>query len=336
MDNKITRRRLYNFLSYEWIVMIVVAVACILAWNLIFTMTSVKLTIGQDFKFYYDETIDSDSSGNLYTLFENEEDPKRTVFSYDLLKIGHEALHKEYNVLKDRMSVQEGDILITDCTEPDDDATDKSVRAKTIIDTYPTYDYISLKEDAEEYLAQFLKDEFLDQDGKVKSGVDVVDFNNLDGAKIEAVFRARMRKDNRYRSESQILEGIKLEKGRIQDLCKEVKRYRHLLNQGDEYFFMYKRYEQTIQNGVSDSAKDKIEQGKDLVPKPYGLRVQALNGGEGKETPSKYFKKIGAVDAKDVVILVFDLKQYQPHLQFEAIAFINAIVRNCSNLYDGI
>ncbi|MBQ8426780.1 MAG: hypothetical protein IJX16_03345 [Clostridia bacterium] len=327
MDNRITRRRLYNFLSYEWIVMIVVAVACILAWNLIFTMTSVKLTVGQDFKFFYDETIDSNTSGNIYTLFEKQDDPERTVFSYDLLKIGHETLQEQYNVLKERMSVQEGDIIITDATEPADDAENKDVRAKTIIDTYPTYDFISLKEDAEEYLAQFLKDGLTED-------ADVTDFNNLDGSKIEEVFRERMRKDNRYRSEGQKQEGIALEKERIEDLCKEVKRFRHLLNQGDEYFFMYKRYDQIIteENKETLNADEYRKKGV----RPYGLKVEALSGGEGKDSPSKYFKKIGADDAKDVVILVFDLKKYQPHLQFEAIAFINAVVSGCSNLYDVI
>ncbi len=315
MDNKITKRRLHDFLAYEWIAIIAVIIAGIIAWNLIFTMTGVRLTVGQDFKFFYDETIESSSSNDVYELFERKDASGKTVFSYDILKFGHEALLSEYNVLRDRLTVQEGDVIITDASEPSEEGG--TVRAEAIVDNYPVCDFESLKDDAEKYLAQFLKDNYLEQDGNVKVGVDVTDFSNFDASKIEAVFRQRMKKDNRYRTESQKQEGIKLEKERISDLCREVKKFRYLLEQGDEYFFKYKRYDQT-------------------VDKRYGLKVESLSGGAEKDSPSKYFKKKGATDAKDVVILVFDLIEHQPHLQFEAIAFINAIVYGCSNLYDGI
>ena len=329
MDNRITRRRLSNFLSYEWILMIIMSVVGIIVWSLIFTMTGVKLTTGQEFKFYFDETIDANSVSELYALFKDEENENKSVFSYDILKMGHERLISEYNVLKDRMSVHEGDAIITDITVPADDAKDKSVRAKTIVDNYLTYDFISLEEDAEKYLSQFLKD------GLTADSVDVTDFFNLDGAKIEKVFRERLAKDNRFRSESQKQEGIALEKQRIESLCKEVKKFRHLLNQGEEYFFMYTRYEQLLEQGINEDYRDFYEQ--DILLKgrrPYGLKLEALSGGEN--SPSKFFRKVGADDAKDVVLLVFNFTEYQPHLQFESIAFINAIVDGCSNLYNGI
>lgn len=335
MDNKITKRRLHDFLSYEWIVMIVVAVVGILVWSLIFTMTSVRLTIGQDFLFFYDESVEVSSISDFYLLFDKEDDNTRTVFSYDLMKMRHEELLESNNVLKDRLSVQEGDVIITDCAESESqEETTKSVRAKSLVDSFAVYDFDKLKSDAEEYLAGLLKDQFLDADGKAISGVDVADYNNLDQTKIETLFRQRMRKDNRYRSESQKQEGIKLEQQRIKDLCGEIIKFRYLLSQGDEYFFMYKRYEQMLENGVSDDVKDYIEQAKDTVDKRYGLRVEALSG--GKESPTKYFKMKEAEDSKDVVVMVFNFKSYQPHLQFETIAFINAIVDGCSNLYNNL
>lgn len=318
MDNKITKRRLYDFLAYEWIAIIAVIVAAIIGWNLIFTMTSVKLNVGQDFKFFYDETIDYGSGNDIYNLFTKEDNPERTIFSYDVLKLSHEVLNAEYNVLKERLSVQEGDVIITDCSQPKD--SNGSVRAVDIINSLPVCDYQTLKEDAEDYLAQLLKDSLKSQYAQDRESVDVTDFDNLDSAKIEAMFRERMKKDNRYRKESQKQEGIALEKERIKDLCLEVKKFKHLLNAGDEYFFNYEYVSEYQENkGI----------------RPYGLKVEMLSGGEGKDLPSKFFKKTDADDAKDIVILVFDLIQYQPHLQFESIAFINAIVDGCSNLYDG-
>jgi hypothetical protein len=338
MDNKITKRRLHDFFSYEWIIMIVVIIVGILAWDLIFTMTRVKLTPGQDFLIFYDETVDVQSASETYALYQKDGKEYRTVFSYDVLRLGHEELISEYNVMQDRLAIHEGDVIVTDCAEPDADATNKSVRAKTLIDRFPICDYQTLLEDAENYLAKLLKDEFLDSDGKIVNGGDVADFSNVDLAKVEALFRQRMARDNRYRTELQRQEGIKLEEGRIQDLCYEVKRFRYLLTKGDQYFLTYTRYDQIISQDESGTAEEfyKNDKYRLLGERKYGLKVEALNGGYNKEAPAKHFRKKGSSDAKDVVILVFDLKAYQPHLQYEAIAYINSIVAGCSDLYDNL
>lgn len=328
MDNKITRRRLQDFLAYEWLVIVAIVVVCILAWELIFTMTQVKITTGQDFLFFYDTTIDTGSATKVYNLFEKE-DEERTVFSYDVFRISHEGLYNEYNVLEERLSVQEGDVIITDCTEPKKDE-DFLVSAKAIIDRYAVCDYYKLRDDAEAYLANLLKD------GLTKETADVTNYKNLDENKIEALFRERMKGDNRYRAENQKQEGIALEKERIKDLCEELKKFKYLLTQGDEYFMWYRRYDQTIaEYGNTPEAEKTYENDpyRQRGIRPYGLKVEALNG-RGENSPSRYFKKLNADTAKDVVILVFDLIQYQPHLQFESIAFINAVVDGCSNVYD--
>ena len=117
MDNKITKRRLHDFLSYEWIAIIAIIVVCILAWELIFTMTRVTLTPGQDFLVFYDETIDSEPSSTTPALYMRKDNSNRMVFSYDVLKVGHEELIAGYNVLSDRLLLKEGDVIITDCTE---------------------------------------------------------------------------------------------------------------------------------------------------------------------------------------------------------------------------
>ena len=55
MDNKLTKKRLSDFLAYEWILTIIIAVAAIVVWELVYTMSAVRLTVGQAFKYYYDE-----------------------------------------------------------------------------------------------------------------------------------------------------------------------------------------------------------------------------------------------------------------------------------------
>ena len=69
------------------------------------------------------------------------------------------------------------------------------------------------------------------------------------------------------------------------------------------------------------------------------LKIASLTNfkGEGasKKDPSEYFKMKGKDDATDVAIMVFNFREEQPHLQYEVIGFINAIVEDCSSIYDG-
>ncbi len=49
MDNKITKKRLGDLCSYDWILFIAAIAAAILVWELLYAFTSVKLTTGQRF-----------------------------------------------------------------------------------------------------------------------------------------------------------------------------------------------------------------------------------------------------------------------------------------------
>ncbi len=321
-------------LAYDWIVMIVVAIAAIIVWELVYTVSSVRLTVGQEFKFYYDINIE-EGSGNIYTLFDDED-----VFSYDVLSIGSESLTTDVDVLTARLSVYEGDVLVTDFAEPAEDADDKSVRLKTMVDNYSGYSYEQMLKDAKEYLSGFMKDGVTGDINK-----DTYNLENLDEQKIEQVFRSRMKKDNRYRKEEQIKDGVKQEVERIKKLYLEVVKFDHLLSKkttNPELFYCYTRYEQAKASNP-DGAYDVVYQREldagrgDNV---YALKLAGLTNfkGEGsnKKDPSEYFKMKGKDDASNVGIMVFNFLDKQPHLQFEVISFINAIVSECSNIYDTI
>jgi hypothetical protein len=51
-----------------------------------------------------------------------------------------------------------------------------------------------------------------------------------------------------------------------------------------------------------------------------------------KTKPSKYVKVVGATDASNVVLMVFNFRNEQPELQFETISFINTMIRECSTI----
>lgn len=52
MDAKITKKRLNILLSYDWIKIILVAVAMIVLWSLVFTMTATRVTNAQNFTIF--------------------------------------------------------------------------------------------------------------------------------------------------------------------------------------------------------------------------------------------------------------------------------------------
>ncbi len=322
-------------MSYEWIAMVAVLLVLILVFELAYAFFGVRLTTGQSFKYFYDVNVDNSlEKGLINVLFvENE------TFSYDVISINGETLNDETNILRTRLKGQDGDVIVTDTVLNEETGTR---RANDLIDSpgdIPVYDFHSLLFDGREYLKEFLKDEFLtlSQEEQIKK---VKDAENLSIEKIEEAFLLRMKKDNRFRTEEQKLEGKKYEKDRIYNLVSELNDFEVLLEVGEEkdLFYKYTRYTQKRELAKTDEDKarydalitDEVSLGRENAV--YGLKVENLKGGE--HAPSEFFKVAGSADAKNVVIMVFNFLSYQRELQFETVSFINSIVRSCSDIYE--
>ena len=245
MDNKLTKKRLSDFLSYDWIIMLVVIVAAIVLWELVYTIAAVRLTEGQNFKYYYDVNMYAGNDAAFYSLItEDEDDP---VFSYDVLSVTSESLSSDYNVLNLRLSVYEGDVIFTD-KKPEDSGNN---RAKSIVDSERVYVLTDLLNDGVTYLAGFLKDGLSTQ----ANGKEVVfDYNNLDEQKIRDNFLSRMRKDNRFRTDAQKEEGFYLEADRIKKVCEELEKFDYLLTvcEEEDMFFRYTRGQQALDEAQAE------------------------------------------------------------------------------------
>lgn len=353
MDNKITKRRLSDFLAYEWILMIVIAVVAILVWELVYTMAGVRLSVGQQFKFYFDETVYGNASAVISIL---DKDGEEGALSYDILELNAESLSSDFNVLSTRLSIQEGDILITDCKDPteeenSEEVEDKTIRLKTMVDSYDGYSYEEMLFDAKTYLRNYMTSNYVDSEAVFDTVVDGV----FDDVKIEKSFRSRMKKDNRFRKESDIKIGIGLETERLTKLYKEVVAFGNLLefeNQYNNLFYRYTKYSQSRDKQEKESDKEKwaeytqseVNRINEKIFKEevnyktefiYAINLGAMPTAEGKTNPSDLCVYKGTESAENVCIMVFDFRSYQPHLQFETISFINAIVRSCSTLNIG-
>ncbi len=351
MDNRINKKRLSDFLAYEWIVMIVLCAVVIFAWELIYTVSAVRLTVGQDYRFFYDYYIPCESNyDELLAELGLQDDlgyGNGKTFSFDVLEVDSERFDEENDVIEYRIGVQEGDMLITDDknrTKTSHDVKYPQSTAKLRVDHYDQIGTLEkLLADAKSYLTGLLFD-----------GVTEIKAENLDPAKIERGFYNRLGKDNRYRSNDQKAIGITLETERLKKLCVEVADFQKIMELPDEYFFVYTRFTQFLEistiTGLSEETINKhktniqteIDAGRENAR--FGIRIGEINkyddeltkANAGKKDVSRFFKVIDeSVDvSKHVVIMVFDYLDAQPELQFESITVINNIVRACSTVLD--
>ncbi|MBQ9756469.1 MAG: hypothetical protein IJV99_02590 [Clostridia bacterium] len=391
MDSRITKKRLSDYLSYQWIFVIVMCVVAIIVWELAYTIGSVRLTVGQHFKFYYDKTVWSGSTSDVYNLFDEKD-----TFSYDILSVDNEAILSENDILSTRLYVQEGDILITNSYEPTDEEREDGeiVLAKSRIDNMNIYTLTDLSRDAKAYLFKFLKDDLqitantnvatieleqppvnATQDEKLvfkavknnrikdekanafesavldfKTGskeIEEIYSSAIEQSKVSKHFRSRMKKDNRFRSDAEIASGIKKETQRIKDLIVEVVDFDKILA-CTSIHYNYTKYAQSVEVHAEDDYFEDFQSALDMEKAcgrenaPYGIKVEALNNyrADGKDDTTKYFQLAEAAadeenpSSKDVVIMAFNFRAYQPDLQFECIAFMNTMVRACSNILD--
>lgn len=309
MDAKVTKKRLSDFLAYEWIAIIVVAIAAIMAWETVFSVAAVRLTPGQTFTFVYDRNVKSNDR-----FFAELSDG---VFSYDVIGgVYYESADYDDSVLYAKIDTDMIDVLITDSLG------DQTVRAKTVIDNRRIYSPITLCEDALSYAERFYNGEEIDEQT------------------VKTYFTERMKKDNRYRSEEARKQGVKDEIKRIEDLKARAETLLSVFSVADErLFYKYTRFEQTYNNAQNSNKEEyaalveneKTNGRENFV---YGINAGILTGGE--HDPSEYFmlKSSETDTAENVVILILDQKQidgYENPLFYEAVSFLYQTIKLCSN-----
>ena len=331
MDNKLTRKRVSDLLQYDWILLIVFALVAVIIWEVVFSLTAVKLKPGQHFKYYIDIGVHATDDDRILKLFDQNK-------SFDVLEIAGEEINVEQDVLSARLANDEGDVIFTQLIPPTENSANKEVRAKTLVDqkSYFAGSFDKLLKDAKAYLRSFLVSDTMPDGAEL-------DYANLSTDKIDAGFLARMKGDNRFRTDAQKENGKLLERDRIKDLCREVKDFDKLLSiENTDLFFNYTRHEQnlalsTLADDIefyterleTEKQNNKTNYGREQLR--YGLNLSAL---KGKVDASEFFTLTSSDNSKLVVLMFFDLIEVQPELQFESIIFVNALVRTCSTLLD--
>lgn len=213
MDAKITKTRLSRMLSYDWIKIVALAIAAIVVWSLIFTMTATRITPAQQFTvFNYTGNV------SLSTKFFDSYNKALTdgVFSHEVLEINYNdlTLSEEYvsTMLETRLSTNEGDVIfIADVDDTSTSYTDENGETKyayTYLESFVARWY--------PYLADLDPERENSYFGKMEGYLNVFytegyqNADSLDEKLVEEAFLARIEKnrDKRYKKEEQIRQGI--------------------------------------------------------------------------------------------------------------------------------
>ena len=225
MDAKITKKRLGLLLSYDWIKIVGICVAAVLAWVLLFTTMATRATNGQSFDIYlYPNVYSHIETNTLHTRDEND------ALSYDVLDVSINSLTSDTmsTILSAHFAAGQGDVMFVPYSEPQRDAETGEITAYSGLDAFLA-----------SYSSNCL---WLAPDGSIpggaaESGSSVTNYfsdceNYLDifytdgwqnpgSFNEEAVrshFNERMQGDKRYKNDSQRENGIAKEIERIQKL----------------------------------------------------------------------------------------------------------------------
>lgn len=227
MDARITKQRLGNLLSYDWLKMLVTIAIFVFLVVLLFTMTATRVTNAQTFTVYaYNDVTAGRDFNSLADKLKDED-----VLSYDILETTTEkfSADSQYDLYSLRRTTGEGTVMfVSDVRvyETDDDGnpvldengdpkieTESALYSLAMGSTVDSEDAISgtlydckyYIESCAEYLSGFFEGDWETS-------------NTLDEAAVRASFLERNSGDKRYKNDEAREKGIADERQRILDL----------------------------------------------------------------------------------------------------------------------
>ena len=324
MDAKITKKRLSRMLSYDWIKIILLAAALIVAWTLIFTMTATRITPAQQYTvFNYD--------GNRafqFTQFDKAYDDAfdRGIFSHEVLEATSYDMtttgNNLHTVMDSRLQTDEGDAIFvsnewdsnTGVEQEDGTVEYQYTYLQTFIARYGYSLY-----DINEYLTYmegYLNGYYI---GGYDTGV-------LNEEKVETDFRSREKNDKRFKTKKQKNAGV------LKDI-ERIQKYRDALVQ----FYKYLNEDKVIALQYT-TIKATNEKGEEIVVldnKAYSINLCPTDVTSGLKKYASYMKKVTDDDGKEqyvesaenMQLCLFKLKGVNKNFVGENLIFINEMVR---------
>lgn len=236
MDARITKQRLANMLSYDWLKIVGVIALAAVFFCVFFLMIATRPTDGQTFYVYaYNGLTAGGDFSRLESDFEN-----KGVFSYDILKTGSEVFDNSGmyggTVFTARRSAGEGRVMfVSDLRTEEEDGTVNSALLSFLDNRNTPQERFGLFTDPQIFIGEaeaYLKGFF---------GEDLT--GELDTGKARAAFFARNGSDKRYRSSAQKEQGVKEEEERLEKLRADFLQVRDAFDKGALEYATYTGYE---------------------------------------------------------------------------------------------
>lgn len=338
MDAKITKKRLGHMLSYDWIKIIAICAAVVFVWVMLFATLATRATMGQTFEIYVYTgiTVHTDRISNLNMLHSNG------ALSYDVLDYNFTTLSEPNTQLSAYMPNNQGDVMfitdtvITETTTDEETGTEETTITDygdlhTFLNNYLSYiswagevgevDIYGKNVAAESYFgncAAYLSEFYKDKDGDGTGDIDPASSPEQDTEKIESAFRSRIRKDKRYKRESDIKEGLEREYDRIEKL-------RVAYNNVEGYFadgtLGIREKELTLETDSDEDGNN------DTVKVQYAIDLSGIRNIEDFMINNKTEDENGAGTGKDLCMLILNEKSQEAALRYEAVTFLDYIVK---------
>ncbi len=315
MDAKITKKRLAQMLSYDWVKIVAFAVGAILLWTLIFQMTATRIKPSQQFRVYNYYCNESLGDG-FYTLYGDV--AKNGNLSYEVMEMNVTDLTRSdgqhFTLLDGAVETDDGDVIFIPNvgdknyrTEADDVVSYECTYVESFVRRYFPYLYNLDLSDEEGYfqnLERYLNGFYTEGWEKKES---------LNEAKVKSEFEKRIKKneDKRFKKDEEIKRGAKLEVERIQ-------KYRDAL----EEFYGYVDAEI-----VSFTRVELQTNGQTYASGVFGLNIcpDATKTGELKKQVS-YVDENEVSTAKDMNVLFFDFDGTEDSFEYESLLYVNQVI----------
>jgi len=305
VDARITKTRLSNLLSYDWLKIIVAAAMAITALCVFFTMVKTRAEDEQTFSVYsYDLTSGSD----FMSLDDDLKD--RDVFSYEILSRQVESLGSSSDnsysgmLYTTRLTNTDRTVMLVGGLSDSESDGYSAVYQLIDVDANGNNGFIDVEtylSECEAYLGRFF-------------GQDLA--GELEDVAVRDSFYARNTGDKRFRSEAKQEEGIAKERERIEKLRRDYLTVRAAFEDGT-----YTYSTLTVSEEAAESADDGIAAGE------YRCGVSLSKLSNLRELCYRSVEKDGVatMDTSDVCLLIFRtdaLGNTANDLRYETISFL--------------
>lgn len=230
MDARITKHRLGNLLSYDWIKIIATVAAAVFALVVLFTIVGTRPSRAQEYYVHFYK-LDQGTDNLRFS------DDLGSIFSYEILDAGTESFtgnmqsRQAYTL---RRSMNEGAALLTTSysSSEDEKSPMEEICEDGLLNTGTSeesmgmfFDPVSYFEDVERYLVRFFGEDF--------------ETGELNDDEVRSFFLEKNAKDKRFRTAAKKERGVELEKERLSGFREDYLFVRERLESGYLTYVQY-------------------------------------------------------------------------------------------------